>query len=325
MRLPRRGILHVAAGAAAVAAAAHIARAQAYPARPVRIVAGSPPGGGIDVVARLIGQCLSERLGQPFVIEDRPGAATNIATESVVRASPDGYTLLLVFTTNAINATLYDKLSFNFISDIAPVASIARGIIIMVVNPSFPVGTVSELIAYAKANPGRVNMASGNNGGPAHVAGELFKVMAGADMLHVPYRGDPPVLTDVLGGRVQLGLVGLAASIELVKSGKLRPLAVTTATRTPALPNVPTVGEYLPGYEASVWFGMGAPKNTSVEIIGRLNREINAALADAKINARLADVGAMALPGTPADFGKLIAKETDKWGKVVKLVGIKPD
>jgi tripartite-type tricarboxylate transporter receptor subunit TctC len=325
MKLLRRRFLHLAAGAAALPAMTRIARAQTYPFRPVRIVAGSPPGGGIDIVARLIGQWLSERLGQPFVIEDRPGAATNIATESVVRARADGYTLLLAFTTNAINATLYDKLNFNFISDVAPVASIARGIIILVVNPSFPARTVPDLIAYAKANPGKVNMASGNNGGPAHVAGELLKVMAGVDMLHVPYRGDPPALTDVLGGRVQLCLVGLPASVELIRAGKLHPLAVTTAIRAQALPDLPTVGEFLPGYEASVWFGIGAPRNTPVEIVDKLNREINAALVDPKIKARLADLGGTVLPGSPADFGTLIVQETEKWAKVVKFAGIKPD
>jgi tripartite-type tricarboxylate transporter receptor subunit TctC len=325
MKLPRRRFLHLAAGAAALPAVTRIARAQTYPVRPVRIIAGSPPGGGIDIVARLIGQWLSDRLGQPFVIEDRPGAATNIATEAVVRAPADGYTLLLAFSTNAINASLYDKLNFNFINDIAPVGGIARGAIVMAVNPSLPARTIPEFIAHAKANPGKISMASGNNGGPAHVAGELFKAMTGIDMLHVPYRGDPPALTDVLGGRVQLCFVGLPASVGLIKAGKLRALAVTTATRSPALPDLPTIGEFLRGYEASVWFGIGAPKNTPAEIVDKLNKEINIALADSKIKARLADLGGTVLPGSPADFGKLIAQETEKWGKMVKLVGIKPD
>jgi tripartite-type tricarboxylate transporter receptor subunit TctC len=324
MKLSRRRFLHLAAGAAALPPITRIARAQIYPVRPVRIIAGSPPGGGIDIVARLFGQWLSERLGQPFVIEDRPGAATNIATEAVVRAPADGYTLLLAFSTNAINASLYDKLNFNFINDIAPVAGIARGVIVMAINPSLPARTIPEFITYAKANPGKINMASGNNGGPAHVAGELFKAMAGVDMLHVPYRGDPGALNEVLGGRVQLCFVGLPASIELIKAGKLRALAVTTATRSQALPDLPTVGEFLPGYEASVWFGMAAPKNTSVEITETLNKEINTALAGPKIKARLADLGATVLPGSPADFGKLIAQETEKWAKVVRIAGLKP-
>jgi tripartite-type tricarboxylate transporter receptor subunit TctC len=291
----------------------------------VRIVVGLPAGGGVDVVARLIGQRLSERLGQPFVIENRPGAATNIAAEAVVHAPRDGYTLLLAFLSHAINATLYEKLNYNFIRDIAPVASIARGTLVMVVNPSFPAKTVPEFISYAQANPGKVNMASGGNGSPPHVTGELFKAMTRVNMTHVPYRGDAPALTDLLGGQVQVLFAGLASSVEFIKAGKLRALAVTTATRSEALADVPTVGEFVPGYEASSWFGVGAPANTPVEIVEKLNTEINAALADPKIKARLTDLGATGLVGSPADFGKFIAEETEKWAEVVKFAGIKPD
>ena len=278
-----------------------------------------------DIVARLIGQWLSERLGQPFIIENRPGAGSNIATEAVVRAPPDGYTLLLVGPPNAINATLYDKLNFNFIRDIAPVASIVRVPNVMVVNPSVPAKTVPEFIAYAKANPGKINMASAGIGSSAHVAGELFKMMTGVDMVHVPYRGAAPALTDLLGGQVQVCSPRMPASIEYIKAGKLRALAVTTATRSEALPDVPTVGEFVPGYEASSWYGVGAPKNTPAEIVDKLNKEINAALADPKIKARLADLGGTALAGSPADFGKLIADETEKWGKVIRAANIKPN
>ena len=283
MQLPRRRFLHLVARAAALPVVARVACAQTYPMRPIRIVVGGPAGGGLDIAARLVGQWLTERLSQPFVIENRPGAATNIATEAVVRAPADGHTLLLVFTTNAINATLYDKLNFDFISDIAPVASIARGGLVMVVNASFPAKTVPEFVAYAKANPGRVNMASGNNGGPGHLAGELFKVMTGVTMLHVPYRGDPPALTALLGGEVHVHFVGLPPAVEQIRAGKLRALAITTATRSQALPDVPTVSELVPGYDASVWFGIGAPRNTDTGIVDRLNKEINAGLADPRI------------------------------------------
>ena len=288
-------------------------------------IVGFAAGGAPDILARLMGQWLSERLGQPFVIENRPGAGSNIATEAVVRAPPDGYTLLLVSPANAINATLYDKLNFNFIRDIAPVAGIIREPHVMVVNPSVPAKTVPEFIAYAKANPGKLNMASAGNGTAAHVAGELFKMMTGVDMVHVPYRGAAPALTDLLGGQVQVMFAAMPASIEYIRAGKLRALAVTTATRSEALPDIPTVGEFVPGYEASAWFGVGAPKNTPAEIIDKLNKEINAALADPKIKARLADLGGTVLPGSPADFGKLIADETEKWGKVIRAANIKPE
>jgi tripartite-type tricarboxylate transporter receptor subunit TctC len=325
MKLPRRRFLHLAAVAAVLPAVPRTARAQSYPIRPVRIVVGGPAGGGLDIAARLTGQWLSERLGQQFIIENRPGAAGNIATEAVVRAPADGYTLLLAFTTNAINATLYDKLGFNFISDIVPVASIARGVLVMVVSPSFPAKSVPEFIAYAKANPGKLNMASGNSGGPGHLAGELFKAMTGVNMLHVPYRGDPPALTGLLGGQVQVHFVGLPPSIEQIKAGKLRALAVSTATRSEVVPDIPTVGEFVPGYEASVWFGIGAPKTTPAEIVEQLNKDINAGLADPRMKTRLADLGYTILTGSPADFGKLIAEETVKWGKVVRAANIKPE
>jgi tripartite-type tricarboxylate transporter receptor subunit TctC len=325
MDLPRRRFLRLVAGVAALPAVPRIASAQTYPTRPVRIVVGLPAGGGVDIVARLIGQWLSERLGQPFVIENRPGAATNIATEAVVNAPRDGYTLLLAFVSQAINATLYEKLNYDFIRDIAPVASIARGTLVMVINPSFPARTVPEFIAYAKANPGKINMASGGNGSPPHVTGELFKAMTGVNMLHVPYRGDAPALTDLIGGQVQVLFSGLASSVEFIKAGKLRALAVTTATRSEALPDIPTVGEFVSGYEASSWFGIGAPRDAPDEIIKKLNRGINAGLADPKIKTRLADLGATVLAGSPADFGKLIAEETEKWGKVIRAANIKPD
>ncbi|HEY6257623.1 MAG TPA: tripartite tricarboxylate transporter substrate binding protein [Xanthobacteraceae bacterium] len=325
MNLPRRRFLHVAAGAAVLSTVARTARAQAYPTRPVHIIVGFPAGGGVDINARLIGQSLSERLGQQFVVENRPGAGGNIATEAVVRAPPDGYTLLLAFSSNAINATLYDKLNFNFISDIAPVASIARGVIVMLVNPAFPAKTVPEFIAYAKASPGKISMASAGNGSTSHVSGELFKVMTGVSMLHVPYRGDAPALSDLLGGQVQVHFPGLAASIEFIRAGKLRALGVTTATRSEVLPELPTLGEFLPGYEASTFYGVGVPKKTPADIIARLNKAINAGLADPGLKARLADLGGATLPGSPADFGKLIGEETEKWGKVVKLSGAKPD
>jgi tripartite-type tricarboxylate transporter receptor subunit TctC len=325
MKLPRRKFLHLAAGAVALQAVSRIARAQTYPTRPVRIVVGFPPGGPTDIAARLIGQSLSERLGQQFVIENRPGAGSNIGTEAVVRAPPDGYTLFLAYSANAINATLYDKLNFNFIRDIAPVAAINREPLVMLVNPSFPAKTVPEFIAYAKANPGKINFASGGNGTPPHVSGELFKMMTGVNLVHVPYRGGGPALTDLLGGQVQAMFVAISASIEYVRAGNLRPLAVTTASRSVALPDIPTVGDFIPGYEASTWCGIGAPKGTPAEIIDKLNKEINAGLVDPKVKARLANMGSTALPGSPADFGKLIAEETEKWAKVVKLSGAKPD
>jgi tripartite-type tricarboxylate transporter receptor subunit TctC len=325
MKLPRRNFLYLAAGAAALPAVSRVARAQAYPTRPVRIVVGLAPGGTNDIVARLMGQWLSERLGQPFVIENRPGAGTNIATEMVVRAAADGYTLLLVNATNAINATLYERLNFNFIRDITAVAGILRTPNVMVVNPSVPAKSVPEFIAYAKANPGKLNMASAGNGTSLHVAGELFKMMTGVNMVHVPYRGSGPAFTDLLGGQVQVYFPGTVSSIEYIKTGRLRALAVTTAMRSEALPDVPTVSEFVPGYEASGWFGVGAPKSTPTEIIDKLNNEVNAALADPKMKARLADVGGTALSGSPADFGKLIADETEKWAKVIKFAGIKAD
>jgi tripartite-type tricarboxylate transporter receptor subunit TctC len=325
MKLPRRQFLHLAAGAAALPAVSRIARAQTYPSRPVRIVVGLAPGGTNDIVARLMGQWLSERLGQPFVIDNRPGAASNIATEAVARAAADGYTLLLSSVNNAISATLYERLNFNFIRDITAVAGILRTPNVMVVNPSVPAKSVPEFIAYAKANPGKLNMASPGNGTSLHVVGELFKMMTGVNMVHVPYRGGGPALTDLLGGQVQVYFTGTVSSIEYIKTGRLRALAVTTATRSEALPDVPTVSEFVPGYEASGWFGVGAPKSTPTEIIDKLNNEVNAALADPKMKARLADVGGTALSGSPADFGKLIADETEKWAKVIKFAGIKAD
>ena len=325
MKLPRRHFLHLAAGAAALPAVSRVARAQAYPTRPVRIIVPFAPAGSADIVARLIGQWLSERLGQPFVIENRPGAGTNIGTEAVVRAPADGYTLLLVGSSSAINATLYDKLTFNFIRDIAPVASIIRQPNVMLVNPSVPAKTVPEFIAYAKADPGKINMASAGNGSSSHVFGELFKMMAGVNIVHVPYRGGAPALTDLLAGQVQATFVPVPASIEYVRAGKLRALAVTTTTRSDALPDIPTVGDFVRGYEASGFVGLGAPKNTPAEIIEKLNKEINAALADPKIKARLADLGGTVLPGSPAEFGKLVADETEKWGKVIRAANIKPE
>jgi len=325
MKLPRRHFLQLAAGAAAFAAVSRIAQAQTYPTRLVRVIVPYPPGGPNDILARLMGQWLSERLGQPFVIDNRPGAGSNIGTEAVVKASPDGYTLLVVGTNSAINATLYGKLNFNFIRDIAPIATIIRQPQVMLVNPSFPAKTVPEFIAYAKANPGKINMASAGNGTGPHVAGELFKMMTGVDMIHVPYRGGGPALTDLLAGRVQVMFLGPIGSIEYIRAGKLRALAVTTATRSDALPDIPTVGEFVPGYESSSWFGVGAPKNTPAEIVERLNKEINAALADPKMKARFADMGATVFASSPADFGKLMAEETEKWAKVVKFAGIKPD
>jgi tripartite-type tricarboxylate transporter receptor subunit TctC len=325
LKLPRRQFLHLAAGAAALPAVLRTARAQAYPSRPVRIIIGFPPGGSADIIARLIGQSLSERLGQQFIIENRPGAGSNIAAEAVVKAAPDGYTLYLSSSANAISATLYDNLNFNFIRDIAPVASISISPLVMEVNPSVPAKTVPEFVAYAKANSGKLNMASNGNGTVSHLAGELFKMMTGINMLHVPYRGAAPALTDLIGGQVQVMFDVMAASIEHIRAGKLRALAVTTATRSEALPDVPTVGDFLPGYGATLWIGLGAPKNTPVEIIGRLNREINAGLPDPKMKTRFAELGATALTGSPTDFGKLIAEDTEKWGKVIRAANIKPE
>jgi tripartite-type tricarboxylate transporter receptor subunit TctC len=325
VNVARRRFLQLAGGAAAAATVARRAAALDYPTRPVRLIVGFTPAGATDILARLIGQWLSERLGQQFVIENRPGAGSNIGTEAVVRAPADGHTLLLVAPANAINATLYDRLNFNFIRDIAPVAGLIRVANVMEVNPSVPAKTLAEFIAYAKANPGRINMASAGNGSQQHVAGELFKMMAGVDMVHVPYRGGGPALIDLLGGQVQLYFGTTASTIEYIRTGKLRALAVTTATRQPVLPDVPTVGELVPGYEASSWYGIGAPMGTPAEIVDRLNREINAGLADPKIKARLADMGGTALTGPPAEFGKLIVDETEKWGRVVKFSGAKPD
>jgi tripartite-type tricarboxylate transporter receptor subunit TctC len=325
MKLPRRKFLHLAAGAAALPVMSRIGRAQAYPSRPVHIVVGFPPGGSVDITARLIGQWLSERLGQPFVVENRPGAGTNVGTEAVVRASGDGYTLLLASQTNAVNATLYDKLNYNFIRDIGPVVGISREPNVMVVNPSFPARTVPEFIAYAKAHPGNINFASGGNGSPPHVSGELFKMMTGVNMTHVPYRGGAPALTDLLAGQVQVQFATMSSSIEYIRARKLHALAVTTATRSDALPDLPTVGDFVPDYEASFWAGIGAPKNTPAEIIGKLNMEVNAALADPKFKARLSNQGSTVLAGSPDDFGRLIADETEKWAKVIRAAGIKAD
>jgi tripartite-type tricarboxylate transporter receptor subunit TctC len=324
MKLPRRSFLHLAAGAAALPALPRIARAQTYPSRPVRWIVPFPAGGQGDILTRLIGQWLSERLGQPFVIENRTGAAGNIGTEAVVRSAADGYTLLFVSTPTSINATLYDNLNFNFIRDIAPVASMCRGVGVMVVTPTFPSKSVPEFIAYAKANPGNIRMASGGYGSLAHVYGELFRMLAGIDLAHVPYRGTPLALPDLMSGQVQVMFDLLTNALEHIKTGKLRALGVTVAARLDALPDVPAIAEFLPGYEASGWQGVGAPRNTPAEIVERLHKEINAALADPKITARLADLGLVPAPMSLADFGKFIADETEKWGKVVKFAGIKP-
>jgi tripartite-type tricarboxylate transporter receptor subunit TctC len=324
MKLPRRKFLHLAAGAAALPAVSRVAWAQAYPTRPVRLIEGFGAGSAPDVLARLIGQSLSEQLGQSFVVENRSGANSNIATDAVARASPDGYTLLLITSANAINATLYDKLNYNFIRDIVPIASIVRVPLVMEVHPSVPARTVAEFIAYAKANPGKINMASAATGGLTHVAGELFKMMAGVDLFHVPYRG-AQVFPALLAGEAQVYVGPLLSSIGYVRAGNLRALAVTTTTRSPVLPDIPALSETLPGYEASTWYGIGAPKNTPAEIIKRLNTQVNASLADANFQARLANLGATVLPGSPADFAKLIADETMKWGKVIRAANIKPE
>jgi tripartite-type tricarboxylate transporter receptor subunit TctC len=325
MRLRRRQFLHLAAGATAFSVVSRVARAQTYPTGPVRIIVGFPAGSTSDIVARLIAQWLSERLGQPFVVDNRPGAGSNIATEAVARTRPDGYTLLCVTTANEISATLYEKLNFNFIRDIAPVAGFVRLPLVMEVNPSAPAKTVPEFIAYAKANPGKINMASAGNGTIQQVAGELFNMMAGIKMLHVPYRGSPPALTDLMGGQVQVMLDLTTSSIEYIRGGKLRALAVTTTMRSEALQGIPTISEFMPGYEASAWNGVGAPKDTPPEIVDKLNREINAGLANSTLKERIANMAAVPMPVTPAEFGKLIAAETEKWAKVIEFAGIKPE
>jgi len=325
MKLHRRTFLQLGAASVIAPAFQRLARADDYPTRPVRVIAGFGAGGGVDITARLIGQWLNEKLGQPFVVENRTGAGGNIGTEAVVTAAPDGYTLLLATVPNAVNASLYTNLKFNFIRDIAPVAGIIRVPMFIMVHPSVPVKTVPELIAHAKANPGKVNMASAGNGSAPHMAGELFKMMTGVDMVHVPYRGQGQALTDLLGGTVQVLFATAPGTTEYVTSGKLRALGVTTATRAQVLPDVPPVGVFVPGYETSQWYGMCAPGKTPVEIIGKLNKEINAAIADPAMKARLAAIGGEPLPGTPAEFGKLIADETEKWAKVVQAAGLKPE
>jgi tripartite-type tricarboxylate transporter receptor subunit TctC len=326
MKLPhRRQFLHLTAGAAALPAASRIARAQAYPTRPVRIIVPFPAGGPTDIVARVAGQWLSERFPQQFIVENRPGAGGNIGTEAAVRAPADGHTLLQVGAYAVINAAFYEKLSFNILRDIVPVARLVGLPLVMIVNPAVPATTVRGFIAYAKANAGKINMASSGNGATPHVAGELFKMMADVNMIHVPYRGSAPALTDLLAGQVQVMFDFIASAIQHIRSGKLRALAVTTTTRSDALPDVPTVGEFVRGYEASGWFGLGAPRNTSADIIQKLNQEMNAGLANSKLKARFADLGSTVLPGSPAEFGKLIADETEKWAKVVKFSGAKPN
>jgi tripartite-type tricarboxylate transporter receptor subunit TctC len=325
MNLPRRQFLHLALGAAALPVASRVARAQAYPTRPVRLIVGFAAGRGADITARLMGRSLSERLGQQFIVENRPGAGGNIATEAVVNAPADGYALLLATSPNAVNATLYQKLNFNFIRDISPVASVVAVPLVVVIHPSVPAKTVPEFIAYARANPGKLNMASGGVGAAQHVAGELFKMMTGVNMVHVPYRGGAPAVADLLGGQVQVMFDNLPESIEYIRTGKLRPLAVTTARRSEVLPHIPTVGDFVPGYETSNWWGVGAPRNTPATIIDKLKNEINRMLADPEMKARFADLGGTVLVGSPSEFGKLIADETEKWGKVVKFAGIKAD
>ena len=323
MTFHRRQFLRLAGAAVALPAVSRGASAQAYPSRPVRVVIGYPPGGSADITARLMTQWLSERLGQSFIVESRPGGGTNIATEAVINAPPDGYTLLLVAPANAINATLYEKLNHNFLRDIVPVAGLIRFPNVVVVNPDVPVKTIPELIAYAKANPGKLNMASSGNGSTIHMSGELFKMMTGVNMIHVPYRGGALALTDMIGGQVQVMFDNIPTAMEFVRSGKLRGLAVTGAGRSETLPDLPTVADFLPGYEATSWYGLGAPKGTPNEIIEKLNREVNAILAEPKTKARFLELGASMLPGSAADFGKLVAEETEKWGKVVKFSGAK--
>ena len=325
MKFQRRQFLRLALGAAALSPASRIANAQAYPSRPVRLVIGYTPGGSADLTARLMGQWLSERLGQSFVIENRPGGGTNIATESVVRATPDGYTLLLAAPANAINATLYDKLNFDFLRDTEPVAGLIRFPNVVVVHPSLPITSIPELIAFAKANPGKLNMASSGNGSTIHMSGELFKMMTGINMVHVPYRGGAPALTDMLAGQVHVMFDNIPTCAEHVKSGKLRGLAVTSTTRSEVLPDLPTVADFLPGYEASAWYGISAPKNTPPEVVEKLNKTINEILADPKAKARFTELGAFLLPGSPTDFWKLLTNETEKWGKVVQFSGARVD
>jgi tripartite-type tricarboxylate transporter receptor subunit TctC len=325
MKFPRRQFLQLAAGAVALPVVPHRAAAQAYPARPVRIVVGYPAGDSPDVAARIMGRWLSDRLGRAFVIENKPGAGSNIAVQSVLDSPADGYTLTWITTANTSNATFYQSLRFNFLTDVAPVAAICRMPLVMDVPPSLPVTTVAEFIAYAKANPGKVNMASAGVGGLLHLAGELFKTSTGLDLPHVPYRGSPPALTDLMSGRVQVMFDAMASSLPHIRSGALRALAVTTPTRSEALPGVPTVAETVPGYEAGVWLGIGAPRATPAEVVTTLNRELNAGLADASVKAQLADLGMTPIPATPAEFGTVLASETDKWGKVIRAIGIKAE
>ena len=325
MTIPRRQFLQLATAAAALPALSRHAFGASYPARPVHWIVSFTPGGSSDILARLMGQWLSDRFGQQFVIENRPGAGTNIATEAVVRAAHDGYTLLLATPANAINATLYDKLNFNFIRDIAPVSGIISAPNVMVVNPSFPAKTVAEFIAYAKANPEKINFASSGVGASSHLSGELFKMMTGLGMVHVPYRGTPPAFADMIAGRIQVMFSTVPTALEHIRAGTLRALATTAATRLEVLPDIPTVGEFVPGYESSAWWGVGAPAKTPAEIVGKLNKEINAGLTDIALKARLADLGGTPLTGSPAEFGKLIADETEKWGKVAKFAGLKPE
>ena len=326
MKLPhRRQFLHLAAGAAALPAVSRFAQAQAYPTRPVRVIVAAPAGGVTDIVARLAGQYLSERFGRQFIVENRPGGSNNIGTEAVVRARPDGYTLLLANGLNSINASLFEKLPYNFIRDTAPVAAIADSPLVILVNPSFPATTVPEFIAYAKANPGKINMASAGSGSPPRVAGELFKMMTGIDMLHVPYTGDSPAIADLIGNQVQVYFGSVAASIEYVKAGILRALAVTSASRLQALPGTPTVSDFLPGFEAGLWLGLCGPKNLPSEIVEKLNREINTGLADSKLRARLAELSLTILSGSPAEFGRLIVEDTEEWAKVIRAANIKAE
>jgi tripartite-type tricarboxylate transporter receptor subunit TctC len=325
MKPSRRNFLDVMAGATTLLAIPRFAWAQAYPARPVRIIVGFPAGGTTDISARLIANWLSEQFGQQFIVENRPGAGTNMATEAVARASADGYTLLMATTSNAINATLYERLNYNFLRDIVPVVGVIRSPFVLEVHPALPVKTVPELIAYAKANPAKINLASFGTGTSSHLTGELFKMMTGVEVMHVPYRGSAPMLVDLLSGQVQVAFDNLPASIEYIRSGALRPLAVTTATRSDVLPDVPALGEILSGFESSAWIGIAAPKNTPTEIIDKLNKESNAALADPKIKTRFADLSGVVLGGTRADFGQLITEETEKWGKVVRTANIKPE
>ena len=325
MKLPRRNFLHLAAGAVALPATSRFAWAQAYPTKPVRWIVGFAPAGGNDITARLMGQWLTERLGQPFVVENRPGAATNIAAEAVVNAPPDGYTLFLANVSNAINATFYQKLNFNFIRDIAPVAGIMRIPNVLLVNPAVPAKTVPELVAYANANPGKVNIASAGIGSGGHLANELFQMMTGVSLVHIPYHGNGPALTALVGGQVEALFATTPSSIEFIRTGKLRGLALTSERRSEALPALPTIGEFVPGYEMSSWYGVGAPKGTPAEVIEIINKETNADLADPKLKARLVDLGGMMMPGSPGDFGKFIADETEKWGKVIRAAGLQAD